>query len=380
MSLDVEQQRARLSIVGPPSFPPPPPPPPPAEQLSSTPPENHMYETPPALMKSQSVKEPSSQARKEGGKPPAVPPPASNDGEDEEITLPGYDALTKPKKSSVKSKKGISADLERSPPTKQRSVPEVVAGGGSDAPPLLSPLGNMYRDRRAKLASSTVIPRSPHLYEAVSDDFFEGTNRASTEEATATASRPATIVVVPRHAHIYESADEVRSKMNKTRRKASSKKRPPPPAPPTTTTAAAATNATKPDDAVPNAAANSATKDVIDGPSGPSPRRSAVVTGNSATSLTSPVTELVANPTSYLGTDLLGGKKLTVDIQYDVTGEEETEQETMSEPRFLFHKGHTSNFIRVSTQIGLLYTHSVAHLVAESGIVTQCMDMQWIVA
>ena len=425
MSLDVEQQRARLSVVGPPSFPPPPPP----KGVSSPPPGDHMYETPPALVKTNSahdsaqnrvvkenvqpptnndklvddwtpgyavvskpkngkstknsaakqrVKEnvqpptttdkldddwtpgyavvskpkngkstknsAAKQRVKENVQPPTnndklhddwtpgyavvskpkngkstknsaakqrvkenVQPPTNNDKLDDDWT-PGYDVVSKPKNG--KSTKNSTAKLTKQSLLTHQSLPEHSLPEGADQQPS-SPLAGLYKDERAKFSRSTVTPRSAHLYEAVSDEVLES-NRA------AEAARPASIAV-PRRSHIYETPSEVRKKM----RRNTPKKRPPPSPP---------THKTKPDNSVPIVATTP------DKDSNGHPKT------DPYSALSTPVSEIVSNPISYLGPDL-AGKRLTVDIQYN---EGEDEEKESNEPIFLFNKGHSSSFIRVS--------------------------------
>ena len=299
VSLDVEQQRARLSVVGPPSFPPPPPP----EEVSPPPQEDHMYETPPALVKSSLAPDPTQEhhhARED-----VKAPPTCTAGENlKDDFIPGYDVVSNPKSGGGKPAKP--------PPLKQTSAAE------NSNPQSLPPPVDMYKDERAKLTCSAIIPRSPHLYEAVPDEMFGADENA----------RPASIAI-PRRVHLYESPSEVHKKM---RRDPPPKKRPPPPPP---------TAVTKPDHNIPNVATEQ-----VDSPN-------EVVRPKPNNALVSPVTEIVSNPTAYLGTDL-AGKKLTVDIQYDVEEEEEEEEGEAREPRFLFHKQHCSNFIHVSLSNGCI--------------------------
>ena len=305
---DLEKQRARLSLTGPPSFPPPPPPP---DTALSSPPLDHTYEAPPRPFKSKPSEEPSSRARK----PPAKPPPlsASFDADVEDEVTPGYDVVSKPKRAREKKTSSSELATNKLSPNKQKSLPD----HGSLQ---LSPTAfGMQKDERAKSARSTYIPRSPHLYEAVPDEVLDS-NRQTTESARASA------IVVPRHAHIYESPEEVRKKVR--RKGPTSKKRPPPPAPPATPA--------KPDQAV-----STVTSDNGDSPNGTAQLRTAANT--SASSMASPVTEIASNPMAYLSTNM-AGKRLTVDIQY----KEEEEERDSKEPKFLFNKGRLSHFIHVS--------------------------------
>lgn len=311
VSLDVEHQRARLSVVGPPSFPPPPPPPKP---LSSSPPEDHMYETPPALVQMKSVPDSTQCHAAEEN----TQPPTSSDKLEDDWT-PGYDIISNPKNRKSAKKPAAKLPTKLSPSTKQ-ALPE------SQGHPPSSPLSGLYKDERAKLSSSTVASRSPHLYEAVLDEVLES-NRAE-----AAAPRPASIAV-PRRSHIYETPSEVRKKL----RRKTPKKRPPP-APPIDTT--------KPDHSVPIAATE------LDEESNGQPK------DGSYDALSTPVSEIVSNPISYLGPDL-AGKRLTVDIQYNLGEEEEKES---NEPKFLFKKGHSSSFIRVSWICIYIYCTCAVHV------------------
>ena len=297
VSLDVEQQRARLSDVGPPSFPPPPPP----QDNSPLPPQDHMYETPPALMQTKPQQDSLQEHdTKQTSKPPVAAP---SDEKIKDDWTPGYDVVSNPKK--VKSAKcSPDSPLKNSPPEESAQQ--------------LSPSMQLKIGDRTKTCRSTVFVRSPHLYESVPDDRFEN----SADEC----ARPKTILV-PMRSHIYESPDEVRKKV---RKKPPPKKRPPPPPPTNVTTP------TKTDNNVPMIATGPAEQ--VDPPTPPARPKSNV---NNA--LTSPVAEIVSNPVSYLGADL-GGKRLTVDFQYDMKDDEKDAKE----PKFLFNKGHSSSFIRVS--------------------------------
>ena len=300
VSLEVEQQRVKLSDVGPPSFPPPPPP----QDSSALPPQDHMYETPPALMQAKPPQDSSQRHDKKQAttcKPP-VPAPSGEKLKDDWI--PGYDVVSNPQKDKSAKCSPTASNVWTPDSPLKNSPPEETAQ--------LSPSMQLKRDDRTKACRSTVIVRPPHLYEAVPDDLFEG--------APDECARPKTIVV-PRRSHIYESPDEVR---RKTRKKPPPRKRPPPPPPPANVTTPTKTDLVEQVDShVPTT------------PAQPKP--------NANTTLTSPVVEIVSNPISYLGTDL-GGKRLTVDFQYDV---KDDEKETR-EPKFLFNKGHSSSFIRVS--------------------------------
>ena len=313
MPPDVEQQRARLSMVGPPSFPPPPPP---QDPSSSPPPLDHTYETPPTLLKSRSTEE-APRARKEPVKPLPTATFATDGDVEDEIT-PGYDVIARPKRNRDKSgKKGSGANGKKLPPVKQRSFPEYSSERLQ--PP--SSACALYKDENAKSARTTCISRSPHLYEAVLDDFVVENSPLSAESAHPSK------VAVHRPSHIYESPDDVRKQV---RPKGTAKKRPPPPAPPT--------SAAKPDNAPP--IVTTETTDGTDPPNGAISRNSQ----NSDSNMASPVAEIVSNPLSYLGANM-AGKRLTVDIQYNVDEEEERES---NEPKFLFNKGRLSHFIPVS--------------------------------
>lgn len=320
---DVKEQSARLSMVGPPSFPPPPPP----QDPSSSPPLEHTYEAPTAIAKSKSTEEAAPRAHKE----PAKPPPTavfSIDADLEDEITPGYEIVTRVKKNRAKSAKKssrVDTPVKKSPPSKQRSLPE---NSTDDLKPPLPPPA-LYKDENAKSSvRSAVIPRSPHLYEAVSDDVIESNRLAAAE-----SSKPSSTVAIPRHSHTYETLDDVKNskKARPTKGRLTAKKRPPPPAPPI--------SGAKPDSGLPIV-----TTETTDGGSSPPngvAQRSAV---NSSSSLASPVAEIVSNPMSYLGANM-AGKKLTVDIQYDADAEEEKES---NEPKFLFNKGRLSHFIPVS--------------------------------
>ena len=321
MPPDVKQQSVRLSMVGPPSFPPPPPP----EDASSSPPLGHTYEAPPTLANGRCTEDATPKVPKEPVKPPPTAVFSIDDDIEDEIT-PGYEIVTRVKKSRAKSAKKssrVEAPVKKSPPTKQRSLPEDIAAGLK--PPL--PAHVLFKDENAKSsAPSAVIPRSPHLYEAVSDDVIES-NRLAAE-----SSRPLPNVAVPSCSHTYETLDDVKNsrKARPTKgRPSTTKKRPPPPAPPT-----------KPDNGPPIVTTET-TDGATDPPTNGVARRSAL---NSSSSIASPVTEIVSNPMSYLGANM-AGKRLTVDIQYDADGEEERES---NEPKFLFTKGRLSHFIPVS--------------------------------
>ena len=281
----IQQQAARLSAVGPPSFPPPPPP----EDAPSPTALDHMYEMTPALIKKEASQDPCEGHGKEATRPAAT---VTNDGLEDDF-VPGYDVVSKPKK---KKKSSTNASSTQTSPLANEQSPT-------------SPL-NLVKDNRVK---STIIERAPHLYEAVSDSF------GAPEEPG--RNRPKNIVVPMRHTHIYESADDIQPKV-RPKSRLPSRKRPPPP-PPTATT---------PDTSAPSIAAEQTNL--------PSVRPKVTPTNK----MSSPVAELVSSPMSYLGADL-AGKKLTVDIQSD-QGEDNVEGK---EPRFLFNKGHSSSFIRVSS-------------------------------
>lgn len=287
MLIGIQQQVAKLSVAGPPSFPPPPPP----EDVSSPPPPvDHMYETTPALKKKELSQDSCQSQEKEAPKPAAT---VTNTTLKDDWT-PGYDVVSKPKK-----KTRIATSSQKSP-----SVNE---------PSPTSPL-DLVKDSRVK---SKLFERAPHLYEAVSDNF------GAPDEPGQGSGRPKNILVPMRHTHIYESADEIQSKVQvRPKSHIPSRKRPPPPPPDVTTP-------TKSDGGLPAAAA--AEQANLPNRPKPSPDNNKIA---------SPVAEIVSNPMSYLGTDL-AGKKLMVDIHQE--GEEEGR-----EPRFLFSKGHSSSFIRVS--------------------------------
>ena len=312
MPPDVKQQSVRLSMVGPPSFPPPPPP----EDASSSPPLGHTYEAPPTLANGRCTGDATPKVPKEPAKPPPTAAFAIDDDIEDERT-PGYEIVTRVKKSRAKSAKKssrVDAPVNESPPTKQRSLPEDIVAGLK--PPLPAPA--LFKDVNAKSsARSAVTQRSPHLYEAVSDDVIES-NRPN---------QPLPNVAVPRCSHTYETLEDVKKARPTKGRPLTTKKRPPPPAPPT-----------KPDNGPPIAETTDGATDL---PTSGVARRSAL---NSSSSIVSPVTEIVSNPMSYLGANM-AGKRLTVDIQYDA--DEEEERET-NEPKFLFTKGRLSHFIPVS--------------------------------
>ena len=309
---DVEKQRARLSLTGPPSFPPPPPP----QDPSSSPSLGHTYETPPATLAKKSSEEGTSRIHKPPAKLPAFTGASfASDADIEDELTPGYDVVSKPKINREKKPLGADLTINKTPPTKQRSLPD-----HSSLQP--SPTGSpLHRDGRAKSARSNFIPRSPHLYEPV-DDILE------TKRLAHGAAKPPAIVI-PRRSHIYESAEEVKKKI--CQKGPTSRKRPPPPAPPV--------SAAKVDNGVPSVTTQTA--DDSDSANGVVQRRTAATSSNN---IASPVAELVNNPMTYLGTNM-AGKRLTVDIQYDVDEEEERES---SEPKFLFNKGRISHFIHVS--------------------------------
>ena len=265
-------------------------------------------------------------------KAPAKPPPHSAvftiDDVEDEVT-PGYEIVTRVKNRAKSANKGsrVDAPVKKSPPTKQKSLPEDITAGLK--PPLPPPV--LYKDEKAKSpAPSAVIARSPHLYEAVSEEVIES-NRLTVE---AESSRPSSTVSVPRCSHTYETLDDVKNSKRPRPTKgrpSTAKKRLPPPAPPT--------SAAKQDSGSPNVTAEM-TNGAADSPNG-GVRRSAL---NSSSSIASPVAEIVSNPMSYLGANM-AGKRLLVDIQYDA--DEEEERET-NEPKFLFNKGRSSHFIPVS--------------------------------
>lgn len=284
----IQQQAARLSAAGPPSFPPPPPP----EDPSSPTPVDHMYEMTPALKKKEASQDPSESQ----GSEPTRPPPTNNTLEDD--FTPGYDVVSKPKKRKKSSPNSSNAQV--SPLESELSSPTANF-----------PL-NLVKDNRIK---SAIIERAPHLYEAVPDSFGKPDK--------AGGNRPKNIAVPMRHTHIYESADDIQPKVRPKSRLPSKKRPPPPPPSATTPTKADAPSIAEQANPIPSV-----------------PVRPRV---NPTNKISSPVAELVSSPMSYLGADL-AGKRLTVDVQSD-QGEDNAEGK---EPRFLFNKGHSSSFIRVS--------------------------------
>ena len=259
-----------------------------------------------------------STTRKRGGPPllpPPPPPPSSSSSassshvEGERWGSSGQDAMAGKRGGPpglLASSSGGGGSEEQALIHGANSEPgkKMEGGGGGVIPPSLGPKPHskltfhspemvLMKDEHAKSSSTSAIKRHPHFYDPVDPDSEKKLG------PTTPTRRP----------HIYESADEVTQHGSFQQHKV--KKRT---LPSNTTSASSGVLRSQQD-------RNQTGMD--------------------------PVAELVSNPTSYLGTNL-ASKRLTVDLQCaaDVNGEE---REREREPIFLFKKGHSSSFIRVSS-------------------------------
>ena len=317
--LDVQKEVARLSMVGPPSFPPPPPPPHSESPTPDKQPTEHMYEVPPALDEEKPL--PRAKDSREKPQPPAA------DEEDE--WTPGYDVIAKPKK---KPKDSSAPPRGPKPILKQKSVP-----AESEKPVRLAP------KPQVRSAQSAVIERPPHLYETVPETMSEGAENIA---------QPKSVLVPMRHTHIYEMPDQPVKPRPKSRLPPKNR---PPPTPPGKTPPKTVTNGLGSND--------TDRGDVSSSGQRPPPK------------LASPMTDA-----THLGANL-PGKRLTVDIQYPggggdsggVAGGGGGKLASGEEPVFLFSKDHSSSFIRVSGWSRCIYIYMYMYMYTVDACVYTCI-------